>query len=429
MEERQTAEALMEAIRKSPSCFHVIRNMEQRFREAGFEKLREDRDWNLARGKNYYVTRNASSILAFRIPERPFSAMHLMASHSDSPTFKIKPAPEVNGGSCVRLNMEKYGGMILHTWLDRPLSAAGRLLCETEEGICQRLVAPDKDLLIIPSLAIHMDRTANSGLTLNPQEDMLPVFSLEGSSTSFFQLMAEEAGVAEEQILGTDLFLVNRQQPAWIGAEQEFLAAPKLDDLECAYLTQWGFLESRSENLTVHAVFDNEEVGSTTRQGAASTFLSDTLQRIAEGLGMSGSDYRRILAGSFMISADNAHAAHPGHLGKADPTNCPVINGGIVLKYHANQKYTTDGVSEAYFKTVCRKAGVPWQTFANRSDMNGGSTLGNISNTQVSVRTADIGLPQWAMHSSYETGGSRDPKYLLDFSRTFYEMEPCRIKE
>lgn len=414
---------MLDFIDESPSCFHVIDNLKKRLIKEGFKELKEADSWKLSAGK-FFVTRNDSSIISFKIPGKDFKGFNMMASHSDSPSFKIKENPEmVAAGAYVKLNVEKYGGMLCAEWFDRPLTVAGRVIVsDKKKGIATKLVYVDRDLLMLPALAIHMNREANDGYKYNPQVDMLPVFGDASSKDKFFEIVAEAAGVKKEDILGHDLFLCNRVKPTVWGADGEFIASARLDDQECVYTTFEGFLTAEpSEYCSVHCVFDNEEVGSTTKQGAASTFLKDTLERINYSLGRNLEQYHTAVADSFMVSADNAHAVHPNYAEKADPVNRPVMNGGIVIKFNANQKYTTDAVSAARFKALCNKAGVPFQTFTNRSDMAGGSTLGNISTQQVAVSTVDIGLAQLAMHSPYETAGSRDPEYLARVSQVLFE--------
>lgn len=416
-------EKLLEFIRKSPTAFHAVAEMKMRFKEKGFLELKENEHWRLEKGGDYFVTRNNSSIIAFSIPEKCPWKFHIMASHSDSPAFKIKENPEIQvENAYVKLNVEKYGGMLLAPWFDRPLSVAGRLVIKENGKIKEKLVCVDKNLLLIPSLAIHMNREANDGCKYNVQKDLLPLYSMAESAGSFMKLMAERAGVKEEEILGHDLFLYDRTSGTVWGAQEEFLSAPRLDDLQCAFASMEGFLKGkRKESISVHCVFDNEEVGSTTKQGAASTFLKDTLTRINMALGRTREEYLMTLAESFMVSADNAHALHPNYTEKTDPVNRPVLNGGIVIKYNANQKYCTDGISAAVFKDMCSRAKVPYQTFVNRSDMAGGSTLGNISGTQAAMSTVDIGLPQLAMHSPYETAGTKDLKSLIKAASVLFE--------
>ena len=432
---RKTAQEMLDFITKSPTCFHAAANIEAMLQTADFRELRENEEWNLQKGGRYYTKRNDSSIIAFAIPaeEKGIRGFHMAAAHSDSPCFKIKEKPELTVEEhYLRLNTEKYGGMILSTWLDRPLSVAGRLAVRRETGIESRLVNIDRDLCVIPNVAIHMNREMNKGVEYNPQVDMLPLFADVASDApetvdgqqekpTLLALAAAAAGVDEEKILGEDLFLYTRQEGKFLGAKGEFVLSPRLDDLQSAFALTKAFLESvPAEYVNVCAVFDNEEVGSGTRQGADSTFLEDVLQRITEGLQESRSTYLRWVADSFLISADNAHAVHPNHPEKADPTNRPYLNGGIVIKYHGSQKYTTDGISAARMKDYCERAKVPYQTYANRSDIAGGSTLGNISTAHVSVSSVDIGLPQLAMHSAVETAGMMDTEYAVRALKEFW---------
>ena len=417
-----TAKELIGFLEKSPTCFHAVQSIADCLEEAGFTQLHEGEKWELTEGGSYYVTRNGSSIVSFKVPGKAFSGFQIMASHSDSPSFKIKENPEMEAENhYVKLNVELYGGALLAPWFDRPLSVAGRLIVKEDEQICEKLVTVDKDMLMIPNLAIHMNREANSGYKYNVQKDMLPLYGLESAKGSFFKTVAEAAGVKEEDILGHDLFLYNRMPGTVWGSEEEFVSAPRLDDLQCAFSSMEGLIAGKNEkSICVHMVMDNEEVGSGTRQGAASTFLRDTLLRINLGLGRSYEDYLISLAKSFMISADNAHAIHPNYPEKADPVNRPHINAGIAVKYNANQKYCTDGISAAMFKELCKEAGVSCQVYVNRSDVAGGSTLGNISNTQVALNTVDIGLPQLAMHSPYETAGVKDTCDFVKLAGVFY---------
>ena len=419
----EITEQLLEFIRKSPVSFQATEEMEQRFRKAGYQKLSEKEYWNLKAGGKYVVTRNHSALIAFSIPEKNSMRFHIMASHSDSPAFKIKENPEMQvEHAYTKLNVEGYGGMLMAPWADRPLSVAGRVMVFGKNGPEERLVNIDRDLLMIPSLAIHMNREANKGVAYNPQKDMLPLMGCGSEKADLMKILAEKLKIKKEDILTHDLFLYNRMPGTIWGADREFVSSPRLDDLQCAFASMEGMLRGRKENcIAVHCVLDNEEVGSGTKQGAASTFLKDTLRRINDGLGRTYEEYLMTLADSFMISADNAHALHPNYTEKADPVNHPVINGGIVIKYNANQKYCTDAVSAAVFKDICKRTEVPCQTFVNRSDIPGGSTLGNISNTQVAVNTVDIGLPQLAMHSPYETAGTEDTWSLIKAATVFFE--------
>lgn len=413
---------LFDFIQQSPSCFHVIENVKKQLTEQGFEELCENKNWQIKEGGKYFVTRNLSSVIAFKVPTKDFKSFHIVASHSDSPTFKIKDHPEqMVKGKYVQLNTERYGGMIYSTWFDRPLSIAGRALVKTETGVATKLLNIDRDLLVIPNLAVHMDRTVNDGMKYNPQVNLLPLYGDAASKDTFNKLVAEACGTAEENIISTDLFLYNRTAPTVWGAHNEYMSCAKLDDLECAFSSLKAFLKGEnSQSISVCAIFDNEEVGSSTKQGADSTFMYDILHRINENLGRTEEQYHTAVASSFMLSADNAHALHPNHPAISDPTNPVYLNEGIVIKHNANQKYTTDAVSSAIFQKMCEEKNVPYQHFVNRSDVAGGSTLGNIANTHVSLNTVDIGMAQLAMHSSYETAGVLDLDYMIAGMEAFY---------
>ncbi len=416
---------MLDFIEKSPTAFHVVENIASELRENGFEELSEKKKWTLCSGKSYFVTRNGSAILSFKIPKTDFGGFYMIAGHSDSPTFKLKENPEMESvGAYVKLNVEKYGGMLMAPWFDRPLSIAGRVIVRTENGVETKLVCIDKDLCMLPSLAIHMDRNANSGHEYNAQNEILPIVGDITAKGKLSELVAEVAGVKAEDILSSDLYLYNRVKYTRWGVNDEYISSARLDDQMAVYASFEGFLKAKPENnIAMHCVFDNEEVGSGTRQGAASTFLKDTLERINDSLGRTREEYHTAIAQSFMISADNAHAVHPNRTDVADPVNRPKMNEGIVIKYNANQRYTTDAVSAAVFKAVCDKAEVPYQTFVNNSNLPGGSTLGNISTSQVPVVTVDIGLAQLAMHSPYETAGAKDAEYLAKASKVFYESD------
>lgn len=420
--DREVNEALFDFIEASPTAFHAVASMKRELDQAGYEPLLEGEVWRLRPSGRYYVIRNGSALIAFCIPKGSWRGFQIMASHSDSPSFKVKENPEVTEGPYGKLNVEKYGGMLCASWLDRPLSVAGRLLYREGGSIRTRLVDLKRDLVLIPSLAIHINKEANSGFAYRVQKDLLPLYGEHIEKGSLLTLAAGEAGLSAGEVLGSDLYLYNRQKGSVWGAEGEFISSGRLDDLQCVFASLKGFLAAgEGESLPVHCVFDNEEVGSSTKQGAGSAFLRDTLLRICESLSDTAADYRRRLAASFMLSADNAHGMHPNYPEKSCPTNRPVLNGGIVLKYNGNQRYTTDGVSAAFFREICAQANVPVQTYANHSDLAGGSTLGHISSGQVALNCADIGLAQLAMHSSYETAGARDTAYLIRAARVFYE--------
>lgn len=413
---------LIHFIAKSPSTFHAVRGIKAALLYAGFTEIREEDTWQIEKGGKYVVTRNGSALMAFTVPQEGAEAFHITASHCDSPTFKIKENPEIADGPYVKLNVEGYGGMIMSTWLDRPLSVAGRLLVTENGHLAEKLVAIDGTMLVIPSVAIHMDRSVNQHKEWKVQKDMLPLYGMTSAKTPFMNVIAAAAKVKAEDILAHDLILYSRVPAAIWGEEREFISSPKLDDLQCAFACFRGFTQGQKEKyISVYALFDNEEVGSATSQGAGSTFLANTLERLARSLGYSYDETMAMIARSFMISADNAHSVHPNHPEYADPVNRPVINGGIVIKYSAAQKYATNAFSAAYFKKLCKDHDIPTQTFTNHSDNPCGSTLGNISNTVIAMPTVDIGLPQLAMHSSYETAGVKDTAYLVDAVTKFYE--------
>ncbi len=398
----------------SHSVYHAVYALREMLEQADYTHLTEGEKWSLVPGGRYYVTRGDSALIAFRVPLGNPTGYMISASHSDRPTFKVKENGEL-AGTYTRLATEKYGGMLMGTWLDRPLSVAGRVLVDTPAGVQSRLVDVDKDLLLIPNVAIHMDRKANEEKSWNPAVDTIPLVGSKDSAGKLWKVLEEQAG---GKILGHDLYLYIRQKASVWGVDEEYISSAALDDLACAWCCTKGFLTAKeSASVPVLCVFDSEEVGSSSVQGAASTFLDHTLTKISGALNI---DHAGMLADSFMISADNGHAVHPNHPEYADPQNAPILGQGVVLKFNANQRYTTDGVSAAIFRKVCQKADVPVQTYCNRADIPGGSTLGNISLSQVSVPTADIGLPQLAMHSCYETAAVADVIHLEKAMEAFY---------
>lgn len=419
---KNTAKNMLEFIDKSTSPFHTVENVAEMLASRGFVRLYEDETWHTEAYGKYFVIRNSSSIIAF-IKGNESSQFMICSSHSDSPSFRIK---EEEKGVYVRLATEKYGGMILYSWFDRPLSIAGRVILRCEDGIVERLIDIDRNLLVIPSVAIHMQRNANEGFAPNPAVDLLPLLSLDKDLT-FRAFLAGELSVNEEDIISHDLCLYVREKGSIIGANSEFILSPRLDDLECVYTSLVGFVDSNPTEATkVLAIFDNEEVGSETKQGAASTFLSDVLERVSADR----ERYLSSLGRSFMVSADNAHAKHPAHPEFSDSFSAPLLGGGVVIKYNANQRYATDAVSAAVFEEICRRAGVKTQQFRNRADKLGGSTLGSISNTKVSIPTVDIGLAQLAMHSAVETADLSDVYEMINALTQFYSstIENTRTK-
>ena len=406
--------ALQNFLDNSHSSYHAAANLAAQLTEAGYTRLSEKEEWDLVPGGKYFLVRGGTAVMAFRIPEGEVTSFMMSASHSDRPTFKVKENAETVS-AYTKLLVERYGGMLISTWLDRPLSIAGRAVVETEKGVEIKLVDIDRDLLMIPNVAIHMNRQANDGYKWNPAVDTLPLMGGKDAKGKFNSLLEEAAG---GKVLGHDLYLYIRQKSSIWGVNEEYISSAALDDLECAWACTQGFLSApETSAIPVLCVFDNEEVGSSSAAGAAGDLLESVLVRICEAREL---DIFRLLANSFMVSADNGHALHPNHPELADAANAPLLGGGVVLKFNASQRYCTDGFSVAVFRRICNKAGVPTQTYCNRADIAGGSTLGNISLHHVSVPTIDIGVAQLAMHSSYETGSAADAIHLKNALTAFY---------
>lgn len=410
---------LFDFIQCSPTASHTAATVRAMLVQAGFTQLLESQPWDLQPGGRYYTTRGMSSLIAFQVPKADFHGFSVIAPHGDSPCFKVKESPELRvDGQYTKLNTEVYGGMQLALWTDRPLSVAGRLAVRTENGVKGVLCDIRRDLLLIPGVAIHMNRGVNEGVKLDPQKDTLPL--LGGSQADLKTMVAENAGVAPEDILSWDLYLYSRAQGTVFGAEKEFIAAPRLDDLECVFAAAKAFLAGENrENVTVLSLFDNEETGSLTRQGADSPFLSEVLERISLSCGKSREEHLRAIASGFMLSADNAHAVHPDSPEKSDPTNRCYLNGGVVVKH--SPRYASDALTAGLFQRICQKAGVPVQVYYNNSKIPGGGTLGNLSGSHVALPTVDIGLAQLSMHSPYETAGAKDLDYMVWAMQAFYE--------
>ena len=395
------------------SVFHATALLVDKLEAAGYNRLKETNAWDLVPGGKYYLTRNDSAVLAFRVPAGAPKGFLFSTSHSDRPCFKVKENG-VKADNYTRLLVERYGGAIVSTWMDRPLSVAGRVMVETENGVQAKLVDFDRDLLLMPNVAPHMTRS-NPGYQWNVAVDNIPLLGSKASADKFW---AELEALAGGKVIGHDLYLYIRQKSTVWGLDNEFFSAAAIDDLECAWGCTQGFLNAKStDNIPVLCVFDNEEVGSGSYQGAAADFLQSAVKRICKALDV---DADRLLPKSFMVSADNGHAIHPNHPEYADAANAPVVNGGVMVKFQAEQRYTTDGLSAAIFRKICQKAGVPVQTYCNRADIAGGSTLGRVSISQVAVPSVDIGMAQLAMHACYETAGVKDALYLADAMTAYY---------
>lgn len=426
-------ENLIEFISECPTAFHTIDTLVNKLKNNGYISL--EKNTNIQPGGKYYITKNMSSIIAFRIPKNKPSGFMICAAHSDSPCFKLKPVSEAKSlGIYAKLNVEKYGGMIYNTWMDRPLSVAGRVVISNEAGIQIKLADLKRDFCIIPNTAIHMNTEINNGFKYNPQIDLQPIFgyaydinnSNAQNSNAIKSEIANILNTEKDNIIDYDLFLYNTQKGTVFGSENRFFSSPKIDDLQCVYSAAEAFLsedETESTSIPLLAVFDNEEVGSETKQGAASDFLTSVVDLIDESFNDSKFDSFKRKENSMMLSADNAHALHPNHPEKSDSDNHPLLNGGIVIKYNANQRYTTDSVSAGIFKKILQSKNIPYQVYTNRSDIPGGSTLGSIANTKFSIKTVDIGCPQLAMHSSFETAGTADTTFMIDGIRAFYQTD------
>ena len=396
----------------------------------GYENRPETAAWELVPGGKYYTTRNGSAVLAWRMPKGTLTGWHVTASHSDSPTWKIK---ELDGGKdavFARAETEGYGGMIMPSWIDRPLSVAGRILVQTEEGVKSILVHPDRALACIPNVCIHFDHEVNKGKNYNPQVDLQPIFGAAG--TTLREVLAEEAGVKGEDILDSDLVLCTREQAERVGLKGEYFMSGRIDDLECAYTTLWGFLQGEGKEDgrgDMWVMFDNEEVGSSSRQGAQGTLMANVLARVEEKLGLTREQSIRACTNSLLLSADNGHATHPNHPEKSDPAHPVTLGGGVLLKYNARQTYTTSGFTGSAFSAICQKAGVPVQAASNRADVPGGSTLGNLLGHQILIPMVDIGLAQLAMHSSMETASCIDAEYMAKAVAEFYNTPISQPKD
>lgn len=431
--------SLLTFLDESPVNFLAVASVEERLSHAGFRKFdASDTMPELQPGDKIYVTKNDSSVYAFRIGSKPLAedGFRMICAHADSPTFRIKPEAEMLcEGGMVRLNTELYGGAIMSTWFDRPLSLAGRVIVRSSNPLHPetRLLKIDRPILTIPNLAIHFNRQVNDGVKLSKQKDMLPICGIVNSKLEgenlLIHLIADELSVEASDILDFDLYLYDTTPAGLVGINEEFVQSGRLDDLSMVHAGLEALLasdfdddEDEKQATCVLAIFDNEETGSATKQGAGSPFLSSLLQRIVLAQGGTADDYYRCIERSFMISADNAHGFHPNYGDKYDPTNHPVLGGGPVVKFNASQKYASDADSAAVFEEICSLAGVPCQKFVNHSDVAGGSTLGNILTSSIPLRGVDMGNPVWAMHSVRETASVADHIYCIKAFTKFYTL-------
>lgn len=423
------AQQLIDFIYKSPSPFHVAKNISDMLKNSGFTQLVENEKWCLKENTKYYVVRNDSALIAFDTGEKKNIAdgFKIIAAHTDSPGFMIKHSPEIEiSDTYIKLNTEGYGAAIMSTWMDRPLCAAGRVLYVSESSVMPvaTLVNISRPILTIPNLAIHLNRDVNKGVELNKQIDMLPIFSIKENDSiynSLRQLLAEDIGIKPENIISYELYLYDFEKGTVLGANKEFISCGKLDDLQAVFAGLNAIINSNTlGSRNVFVAFDNEEVGSTTMQGANSDFLASVIERIILAMGSSREDYFISLANSTLLSADAAHAQHPNKQEKSDLTDVVYINRGPVIKHSSDKKYSTDSISSAYYETICNSVQIPVQHYHNRSDMLSGSTIGPVSITQLSIRTVDIGIPILAMHSIRELGGVLDNYHLMKSFEQFY---------
>lgn len=409
---------MMKFLDESVTAYQAIDNLKKELLQNKYEELDEKKEYKLLKGHKYFITRNGTSIIAFNIGKKlDEPSLQIAASHSDCPSFKIKPEAFIFDNNYLKLNTEVYGGPIYYPWLDRALGIAGRVVIKNKDSLKTINYKTDNPFCVIPSVAIHQNRDVNKGIDLNPQIDLLPLVSLEKGDLKDF--LAKELKTKKDDIKGFDLYLYPMDKAFNWGLKKEFITSFHIDNLECAYTSFKAFLNNFNDNnINVYCSFDNEEVGSLTRQGADSDFLNATILRIASALKL---DYYSLVSSGMLLSCDNGHALHPNHPEKSDPVNRPLINKGVVIKYNANQSYTSDGITSAIFSNLLDGKKIPYQYFANRSDSKGGSTLGNISNSHISILSIDIGLAQLAMHSPMETAGVKDIDYMIDAIKQFYK--------
>lgn len=428
---------LLKFLDASPVNFLAARNIACELEQNGYRRLDPQQPLGeLKAGDKVYVTKNDSSVYAFRLGRKPLAetGFHMICAHSDSPTFRVKPHAEMTGeGRLVRLNTEVYGGPILSTWFDRPLTLAGRVIVRGKDAMSPEtmLMHVRRPLLQISNLAIHFNRQVNDGVKLSKQKDMLPLLGLINDELEQGNLLmnviveelSKQRPVSHEDILDFDLYLADTQPACTFGVHDEFISSGRLDDLSMCFAGLEALIAApESDTTQVLAIFDNEETGSQTKQGAGSPFLASMLMRIARQQSGTEEAYWQAVERAFMISADNAHAFHPNYAEKYDPTNHPMLGGGPAIKFNASQKYASDAVSAAIFAEICRKAGVSCQRFVNHSDVAGGSTLGNILASTVPLRGVDMGNAILGMHSCRETGSVADHEYCVRAFTEFYSL-------
>ena len=424
IENNKYGNGLVSFINESPVACFAVNNVKNILKENGYKEIKENQKYKFNSGDKVFMIRNDTTLLAVNIGKNINDNnvnFHIIASHADSPCFKIKPECDGVTDSYSKINVAPYGGLIAPTWLDRPLSIAGRVVINKENGVETKLVNLKDMTVVIPNVCIHFNRNINSGYEYNMAVDMVPFIANDNKDKSFKSLLADRLNISKEDIINFDLYLYNKQSGVIWGENSEFVSSARLDDLECVYTSLMAFKESDNDNsINILYVADNEEVGSLSRQGADSDFLRSTLKRVCSDL---NGQYEVAVANSFLISADNAHAVHPNKPELTDKDNKAYMNKGIAIKFNAANSYTSDAISSSIFQKICSNAEVPFQFFTNRSDMRGGSTLGNLLLSQVSLMAVDIGLAQLAMHSCYETAGTVDIKYAIKAFKEFYQLK------
>lgn len=423
------AKDLINFIDGSPSVFHVVENIKDKLISSGFKKLELNEKWSIEPLGRYFLDKNGSAIIAFVVGSEKDKGFKIISSHSDSPCFRVKPNPIMKYEKYAKINTEVYGGPIINTWLDRPLSLAGRVVLKSDDILNPVIKTVDfkKPILIIPNVAIHLNRNINSGIELNKQVDTIPLLGIINDKLNYNNYLVETISsildVEQEDIIDFELYLYGVEEGCIMGANNEFIYAPKLDDLAMVHSSLNAIIKSKASSYTnVFACFDNEEIGSSTKQGGDSNFLLNTLERIKIGLRCNREGFLSSISDSFMISADLAHAVHPNRGEKHDPILHPVINGGPIIKVAANGSYTTDSFSSSVYESICKKINIPYQKFSNRSDERGGSTLGPISSTHIEMNTIDIGSPVLSMHSIRELSGVDDHEYITESFLEFYNL-------
>ena len=430
--EKILALELMDFINNSPTAFHASERVKEMLKVAGYERLNETEKWEIKKGGKYYILKNQSAIIAFEvgIGELETDGFRLIGAHTDSPGFRVKPNPEILAlDKYIKLNTEVYGGPILNTWFDRPLSLAGRVVIKGDTKIKPKakLINIDKPILIIPNLAIHMNKNVNEGYQINKQKDTLPLLGLVNQKLEekdyLVNLLSNSIGVNKDQILDFDLYLYEYGKGCLLGMEEELISSSRLDDLWMVHSGVKALIDSKENKATKAMIcIDNEEIGSLTAQGANSSFIYNILERISLALGKGKEEFYRGLSNSIMISADLAHAAHPNYIEKHDLTNRPLLGNGPVIKIAASGSYSTDAYSSAIFKEICEEVGVPYQTFVNRSDVKGGTTIGPIMAAKLGIPVIDMGAPLLGMHSIRELASVKDNDYIIQVFKGFFKV-------